>query len=84
MKLQLIFISVATKLNKNKKRTKQEQIIKLPIKEIQTIAIQIKILGYWLKEGQYIVPYSIDDQMSYLSTFLQFSKVFLKCTNVHF
>ena len=30
--------------------------------EIQTIAIAIKLLGFWLKEGQYIVPNSIVDK----------------------
>ena len=30
--------------------------------EIQAIAIAIKLLGFWQKEGQYIVPNSIVDK----------------------
>ena len=30
--------------------------------EIQAIAIAIKLLGFWQKEGQYIVPNTIVDK----------------------
>ena len=42
--------------------TKVKQIMKPKKSEIQAIAIAIKLLGFWQKEGQYIVPNSIVDK----------------------
>ena len=44
-------------INNNKSKTNNET----KKSEIQAIAIAIKLLGFWQKEGQYIVPNSIVD-----------------------